>query len=427
MKIRFRAARSLAAPLVLAFTAGLTMTAPPTHAAGLLPTTTTLSASPTTTTSGSPVTLTATIKVISLDGLASGTVAFKVTNGGPSVTVGSAAVGSCTPLLMQCKATLTTSALPVGTDVVTGTYSGDSVSAGSSGSTTVVVAAPPPPPPGPPAGPTLVATAQVGSIKVDWSSATDGGSPITGYRLYRSTSATGPFTLIASEPTGDYQDTTVVIGTTYFYRGTTVNALGESPYSNTDSAAAMPYGGTQSYATTECGAGTTCSTPVVSGTGSNGLTTTESMQLTTSSGAHTATVAVGGPGLQQCALPGAGLPASFNDTSTDASKTVVWKVVAADADALHKVFSRKGTQYFGCLGLGTPWVTGDGRAAVWVPADGLYEGTPALCDYNTAYANGDGTFSAPCTRVRDSSGSSAHNFEIDYVLPPGDGRISGGP
>lgn len=424
MLIRSRPARSLASPLALALAAGLSLLAPTADAAGPLPTTTTLSASPSSTTAGTPVTLTATIKVVSTDGLASGSVAFKVTNGGPATALGSAPVGSCTPLLMRCTAQLTTTALPVGTDIVTGTYSGDGVSAGSSGTTTVVVGAAPP---GPPAGPTLVATAQVGSIKVDWSSASDGGSPITGYRLYRSTSASGPFTLIAAVPTGDYQDTTVVIGTTYFYRGTTVNALGESPYSNTDSTAALPYSGSQSYATTDCAPGAACSTPVVSGTGSNGLTTSESMELTTSAGAHTATVAVGGPGLRECRLPGAGLPASFNDTSSDAYKTVIWKVVGADADTIHRAFSRKGTQYFGCLGLGTPWVTGDGRAAVWVPDDGLYEGTPALCAHNTAYANGDGTFSTPCTTVRDSSGSSAHTFEIDYHLPPGDGRISGGP
>ena len=278
MKIRSRAARYLAAPLTLAFAAGLSVVAPSGPAAALLPTTTTVSASPATTTAGSPVTLTATIKVVSLDGLASGSVAFKVSSVTPALALGSAPVGSCTPLLMQCTATLTTTALPVGTDVVTATYSGDGVSGGSSGSTTVVVGPAPPPPPGPPAGPTLVATPQVGSIKVDWSSATDGGSPITGYRLYRSTASTGPFSLIASVPTGDYQDTTVVIGTTYYYRGTTVNALGESPYSNVDSAAAQPYGGPQSYATTECTAGTACSTPTVSGTGSNGLPTTESMR-----------------------------------------------------------------------------------------------------------------------------------------------------
>jgi hypothetical protein len=424
MKFRYRSASLLAAPLALAVTAGLTLAAPPVHAAGSLPTTTTLSASPSTTTAGTPVALKATIKVVSLDGLASGTVAFKATNGGPAVTLGTAPVGSCTPVLMQCTASLTTTALPTGTDVVTGTYSGDDVSAGSSGKTTVVVA---PPPPQAPTGPTLVATAQVGSIKLDWSSASDGGSPITSYRLYRSSVAGGPYALIASEPTGDYQDTTVVIGTTYYYRATTVNALGESPYSNTASAAAMPYTGSQTYATTQCSAGSACSTPTVSGTGASGNPTTVSMQLTSSAGPHTATVAAGGPGLRQCTLPGAGLPASFNDTSTDASKTVIWKVVAGDADIVHAAFSKKGTRYFGCLGLGTPWVTGDGRAAVWDPEDGLYEGTPALCDYNTAYANGDGTFSAPCTKVRDSSGSSAHTFEIDYLLPPGDGRISGGP
>jgi hypothetical protein len=115
----------------------------PANAAGLLPTTTTVSASPSSATVGTPVTLTATVSVLGLPGLAvlpTGSVTFTSSNGTTTSPVGTAPLGSC--LLTSCTATLTTSSLPAGTTSVTGAYSGDGVSGPSSGSTPVTITSP---------------------------------------------------------------------------------------------------------------------------------------------------------------------------------------------------------------------------------------------------------------------------------------------
>ncbi|MFQ5980804.1 MAG: SBBP repeat-containing protein [Candidatus Heimdallarchaeota archaeon] len=61
---------------------------------------------------------------------------------------------------------------------------------------------------------------------------TDGGSPITSYRVYRGTSS-GFYTLIGVvTASSNFNDTTVVGGTTYYYVVTAVNVIGESTFSN---------------------------------------------------------------------------------------------------------------------------------------------------------------------------------------------------
>jgi hypothetical protein len=138
--------RTRAAAVVVGATALVgAVLAPPADAAGSLSSSTTLSASPASATVGTPVTLTATIKVLGLDGLGvtpTGTVSFTSNNAvGTTVALGSAPVGAC--LLTTCTATLTTSAMPVGTTQATGSYSGDGLVAPSSGSTAVTITAPP--------------------------------------------------------------------------------------------------------------------------------------------------------------------------------------------------------------------------------------------------------------------------------------------
>jgi hypothetical protein len=112
----------------------------------VLPSSTTVSASPSSSYAGTPVTLTATVGVLGQNGLGitpTGSVKFTSTNGSATVTLGSASLGSC--LLTQCTATLTTSSIPVGTVSVTASYPGDSLVGPSSGSTPVTVAPNPSP------------------------------------------------------------------------------------------------------------------------------------------------------------------------------------------------------------------------------------------------------------------------------------------
>ena len=78
----------------------------------------------------------------------------------------------------------------------------------------------------PPAVPTgLVAYGLVGSIALDWA---DNAEPdLTGYSVYRSTSATGGFALLQGQLTSSaYTDSTVAVGTTYYYCVTATDSGG---------------------------------------------------------------------------------------------------------------------------------------------------------------------------------------------------------
>ena len=80
-----------------------------------------------------------------------------------------------------------------------------------------------------PSAPTLAASAGDGVAHLSWSAPSNGGSPLTGYRLYRSTSAGNETALADVGPSAtSYDDTTVNNGTTYFYELTALNAIGES-------------------------------------------------------------------------------------------------------------------------------------------------------------------------------------------------------
>ncbi|MGH2706113.1 MAG: fibronectin type III domain-containing protein [Actinomycetota bacterium] len=98
------------------------------------------------------------------------------------------------------------------------------------------------------APPTSTATAPTSPLNLDakrrsfgilltWSlPASDGGSPITGYKIYRSTS-TGTETFLTSVGgnTLKYQDQTTTAGIRYYYKVSAVNAVGEGPLSAEDS------------------------------------------------------------------------------------------------------------------------------------------------------------------------------------------------
>src|SRR5262249_5889459 len=88
-----------------------------------------------------------------------------------------------------------------------------------------------------PGAPTLnSATAGNGSVALAWSAPSDGGSPITNYRVYRST-ATGTETLLTTlgNVTGFTEPSLTNRGTD-FHKGSAVNPVGEGVLSNERSA-----------------------------------------------------------------------------------------------------------------------------------------------------------------------------------------------
>jgi predicted phage tail protein len=80
--------------------------------------------------------------------------------------------------------------------------------------------------PGVPTG--LTATPSNAQAVLAWAApASDGGSPITGYKLYRSTTSGGTYSLIASPTALTYTNTGLTNGQTYWYKVSAVNANGE--------------------------------------------------------------------------------------------------------------------------------------------------------------------------------------------------------
>ncbi|HEU0246147.1 MAG TPA: fibronectin type III domain-containing protein [Gaiellaceae bacterium] len=90
------------------------------------------------------------------------------------------------------------------------------------------------PPDGPPGAPTsLSASPGDASASLSWSAPSfDGGSPLTGYKVYRGTSP-NPTTEVAQLGVQtSYTDTGLANGTTYYYKVSALNANGEGPLSN---------------------------------------------------------------------------------------------------------------------------------------------------------------------------------------------------
>src|SRR5437867_10968936 len=84
--------------------------------------------------------------------------------------------------------------------------------------------------PGAPEG--LSATPADRRIDLQWQApSSDGGSPITGYAIYRGTSSGGEILLTTLGNVLTYSDTGLTNGLSYFYQVTASNALGEGPRS----------------------------------------------------------------------------------------------------------------------------------------------------------------------------------------------------
>ena len=87
--------------------------------------------------------------------------------------------------------------------------------------------------PGPPA---LTASAGSALVHLSWAAGSTGGSPITAYAVYRGTSPGSETLLTTLGQVTSYDDTAVTNGTTYYYRVSASNAIGEGPLSNEVSA-----------------------------------------------------------------------------------------------------------------------------------------------------------------------------------------------
>jgi len=84
----------------------------------------------------------------------------------------------------------------------------------------------------------LSATAGTNDIQLNWDPpASDGGSPVTGYCIYRGTSP-GAESYYASISGTSFRNTAITAGITYYYYVTAVNVVGESSASNRVSAVA---------------------------------------------------------------------------------------------------------------------------------------------------------------------------------------------
>jgi fibronectin type 3 domain-containing protein len=96
----------------------------------------------------------------------------------------------------------------------------------------------------PPTAPqALTAVAGNGTATLSWNTPTsDGGSPITGYSVYRGATAggEGAAPIATNISTRSFSDTGLTNGSTYFYKVAAVNAIGTSPPSNEATAAPQP-------------------------------------------------------------------------------------------------------------------------------------------------------------------------------------------
>ena len=113
-----------------------------------------------------------------------------------------------------------------------------------------------------PAAPVVTATAGNASVQLSWSAPSNGGSAITGYNVYRGTSPGGESsTAIASPSSTSYNDTGLTNGTTYYYKVSAVNGVGEGSQSNEASATPVA----------PCVPTTTACAPVLTATGGSNV------------------------------------------------------------------------------------------------------------------------------------------------------------
>jgi fibronectin type 3 domain-containing protein len=80
------------------------------------------------------------------------------------------------------------------------------------------------------------------SVTLNWSWAQGTGDPATGFHIQRGTAAGGPYVVVGTVPvaSGTFLDTTVTVGSTYFYVVTAFNTGGDSVKSN-ETSCTLPF------------------------------------------------------------------------------------------------------------------------------------------------------------------------------------------
>src|SRR5438046_128779 len=142
-------------------------------------------------------------------------------------------------------------------------------------------------PPGAPQG--LVATAGDATVTLTWSApSSNGGSPITNYRIYRSTTGGGETLQATIGNVLTYSDTSVTNGVTYYYQVSAVSNVGEGPRSNeasaTPTAPAGPPGAPQGLGATAGDATVTLTWSAPSSNGGSPITNYRIYRGTSSNG-----------------------------------------------------------------------------------------------------------------------------------------------
>src|SRR5207244_1426318 len=84
----------------------------------------------------------------------------------------------------------------------------------------------------------LQATGGAGNVTLSWQAPSNGGSPITNYKIYRSSSSGTEGYLTTVGNVTSYTDTGLAVGHTYFYKVSAVNSIGTSALSNEASTSA---------------------------------------------------------------------------------------------------------------------------------------------------------------------------------------------
>src|SRR5947208_1241415 len=147
-----------------------------------------------------------------------------------------------------------------------------------------------PPPPSPPSAPqNLAATGGNAQVTLTWQApASNGGSPITNYKIYRGTTSGGE-TLVATIGNQlSYSDGGLTNGVTYYYKVSAVNNAGEGPQSNeasaTPTAPATPPSAPQGLGATAGDATVTLTWSAPSSNGGSQITNYRIYRGTTSGG-----------------------------------------------------------------------------------------------------------------------------------------------
>ena len=181
------------------------------------------------------------------------------------------------------------------------------------------------PAPTPPSAPrTLQAVAGVAQVTLNWQApASDGGSPVTDYKLYRGTTASGETFLTSVGNVLTYTDSAVTGGQTYYYEISAVNAAGEGPKSNEASATPTvppaPPSAPRSLAATARDAEVTLTWQTPTSSGTSPITGYDLYRGTTSGG-------------ETLRAPIQGNVLIFNDTGLTNGQTYYYEVSAVSAD-----------------------------------------------------------------------------------------------